>query len=257
MSLQRHWLHGAASSWPAGNTSCSGWRSVGVTYRTAQDTPFRWTDGSRLLRNVCAYLIDNMATGPIRPQCFTAVFTFITKTRHQCCQWTADSAKADKQLRLYGGTWRYVTFGTKPQHVSVRTVTVQPSPLHLGLELASFHKTEHAAFHRDYKEASEKCINGNGCVVQIRAGWTHIWDQRKTNVDALPICSSELLMNTQHKDTRNATWSTPPVTVLRKTNPTHELPPISSRSNLVVSSHLRRGPPSNLFPSGSPWEPCV
>ena len=44
----------------------------------------------------------------------------------------------------------------------------------------------------------------------------------------------------------------PPVPVLSQINPVHAPPPTSWRSILILSSHLRLGLPSSLFPSGFP-----
>jgi hypothetical protein len=44
----------------------------------------------------------------------------------------------------------------------------------------------------------------------------------------------------------------PPVPLLIQNNPFHALHPTSGRSILILSSHLRAGIPSGLFPSGLP-----
>ena len=44
----------------------------------------------------------------------------------------------------------------------------------------------------------------------------------------------------------------PPVPILRQLDPVHTPHPTSSRSIVILSSHLRMGLPSGLFPSGFP-----
>jgi hypothetical protein len=46
--------------------------------------------------------------------------------------------------------------------------------------------------------------------------------------------------------------SPPPIPVVSQINPVHTTHPISLRSILIVSTHLRLGLPSGLFPYGLP-----
>jgi len=48
--------------------------------------------------------------------------------------------------------------------------------------------------------------------------------------------------------------SPPPVSILSLINPTHATHPTSLRFILILSSHLRLGLPSGLFPSGFPTQ---
>ena len=52
----------------------------------------------------------------------------------------------------------------------------------------------------------------------------------------------------------------PPVSILGQPNPVHNPHPTSWRSILILSTHLRLGLPSGLFPSGFPtktlYTPC-
>jgi hypothetical protein len=65
------------------------------------------------------------------------------------------------------------------------------------------------------------------------------------NIKLTPWCKNLKI----HHRTHN---SPPPVPVLRQSNPIHTPKPISLRSILIPSSHLRLSLPSGLFPSGFP-----